>query len=88
MPRGFSKEQIKLTVSDEVLYVSGTRELPDPAPRFTKQEFPVKHFERVIALNGQIDTAQISARQEDGVLYITLPKTEAARQPDQEIKVA
>lgn len=84
---GFPKEHIKLSVSDEVLYVTGTRELSGDAPQFIKQEFPVKHFERVIALNGQVDATRITARQEGEVLYITLPKTEAAQKPDQEIKV-
>ena len=85
---GFDKANIRLKVADESLYITGTRELPEPAPEFTKQEFPVKSFERVIALNGQIDTARITARQENGVLYITLPKTEAAKQPEQEITVS
>ena len=84
---GFDKEHIKLSVVDEVLYITGTREVGDPAPQFTKQEFPVKHFERVIALNGQVDTGGIKARQEGGVLYISLPKTAEAQKPAQEISV-
>jgi len=85
---GFSKENIKLSVVDEVLYITGTRTIDENnKPNFTKQEFPVKSFERVIALNGQIDTTGIKARQENGVLIITLPKTVAAKTPAQDIKV-
>ena len=84
---GFDKAAIKLSVVDEALYITGTREVGEPAPQFTKQEFPVKTFERVIALNGQVDSSRITARQEGGVLYITLPKTEEAKKPEQEIKV-
>lgn len=85
---GFDKANIKLSVSDETLYITGTREAGDPAPQFTKQEFPVKSFERIISLNDQVDVARISARQEGGVLYVTLPKTETAKAPDVEIPVA
>jgi len=84
---GFDKSNIKLRIADESLYISGSRELPDPAPQFTQQEFPVKNFERVVTLNGQVDTSKISARQENGVLYISLPKTELAKQPEQVINV-
>lgn len=85
---GFAKENIKLTVTDDVLYITGTRTIPEDAePNFTRQEFPVKSFERVLNLNGQVDTENISAKQEDGVLIIILPKTEDARKPAQEIRV-
>ena len=85
---GFDKENIKITVSDDVLYISGTRTIDENyKPNFTRQEFPIKTFERVLNLHGQVDTSAISARQEQGVLKITLPKTPEAQKPEQEIKV-
>ncbi len=85
---GFSKENIRLSVTDDVLFISGTRAIDEGnQPNFAKQEFPVKNFERMISLEGQVDVAGITAKQEDGVLYITLPKTEEAKQPSREIKV-
>ncbi|CAN5164088.1 hypothetical protein BH11BAC6_BH11BAC6_16940 [soil metagenome] len=85
---GFDKENIKLSVVEDILYITGTRTLDENnKPNFTKQEFPVKSFERVISLNGQVDTAGIKARQENGVLIVTLPKTTAAQTPAQEINV-
>lgn len=86
---GFSKENIKLTVVDDVLYISGTRTIDENnPPNFTRQEFPVKSFERSFLLNGQVDTANITAKQENGVLIVTLPKTQEAQKPAQEIKVS
>lgn len=86
---GFAKENIKLSVTEDVLYITGTRTIDENAtPHFTKQEFPVKSFERVIALNNQVDTAGISATQQNGVLVIMLPKTAAAQTPAQEITIA
>jgi len=85
---GFLKENIKLAVTDDVLYISGTRTIEaDGEPNFSRQEFPIKSFERMLNLNGQVDTAGISAKQESGVLIITLPKTVEAQKPSQEIKV-
>ncbi|MBW4890316.1 Hsp20/alpha crystallin family protein [Mucilaginibacter sp. HMF5004] len=85
---GFSKENIKLSVQDDVLFISGTRTLSEGYdPDFSRQEFPIKTFERVLNLNGQVDTANISAKQEDGVLIVTLPKTVEASKPAQEIPV-
>jgi HSP20 family protein len=85
---GFLKENIKLSVTDDVLYISGTRTVSeDEEPNFSRQEFPIKSFERMLNLNGQVETADISAKQENGVLIITLPKTVDAQKPSQEIKV-
>lgn len=85
---GFAKDNIKLSVTDDVLYISGTRIIAeDDEPNFSRQEFPVKSFERVLNLNGQVETENISAKQEDGILIITLPKTADAKKPAQEIKV-
>lgn len=86
---GFSKENIKLSVSDESLYITGTRDWgATQPPRFVRQEFPVKTFERVLSLNGAVDTASISARTEDGVLLITLPKSAEAQRGAQEVPIA
>jgi HSP20 family protein len=85
---GFAKENIKLSVVEEVLFISGTREVDENnLPNFTHQEFPIRSFERVVSLRGQVDIPHISARQEDGVLKIMLPKTPEAQKPEQEIKV-
>ncbi len=85
---GYAKENIKISVTDDVLYISGTRVVDeDNLPNFSKQEYPVKSFERMLNLNGQVDILAISAKQEDGVLIITLPKTAEAQKPSQEIPV-
>jgi HSP20 family protein len=85
---GFAKESIKLSIADEVLFIRGTREVDENnLPNFIHQEFPIRSFERVVSLRGQVDIVNISARQEDGILIITLPKTPEAKKPVQEIKV-
>ncbi len=83
---GFSREEIKVTVVDDVLHISGSKENIEPTP-FVIQEFPIKNFERRLLLNGLIDTEQISAKVENGVLLITLPKTPAAQKEETLIEV-
>lgn len=85
---GFEKDNIKLSVAEDVLYITGTRQQDESfKPNFVKQEFPVRTFERIISLNGQIDTANIKARQENNVLIVSLPKSPEAQKPAQEINV-
>lgn len=85
---GFEKDNIKLSVAEDVLYITGTRTLEESyKPNFIKQEFPVRSFERIISLNGQVDTTAIKAKQENNILIVTLPKTPEAQRPAQEISV-
>lgn len=85
---GFAKDNIKISVTDDMLFVTGTA-TPDEnnLPNFLRQEYPIKSFERRIALHESVDKAAIAARHTDGVLVITLPKNKEAEKPSQEIKV-
>ncbi len=85
---GFDKAHISVTVEDDVLMIRGKREIdPDNPPRFRRQEFPVKHFERVVSLHGQVDVTRIEAKQEGEVLKITLPKLPEAQAASQKIDI-
>jgi len=85
---GFSKENIKINIENDVLYIGGTRSVDESnLPIFSQQGFPIKSFERVLGLNGKVDVGNISAKQEEGILTITLPKNEEAKQPSKDIPV-
>ncbi|GAB4019014.1 Hsp20/alpha crystallin family protein [Spirosoma koreense] len=84
---GFEKENITVSVADGLLHISGTRSLTEE-PQFVRQEYPVKSFERVVQLNDRIDVSAVSARQENGVLIVTLPKRPEANRPEQTIEIA
>ena len=85
----FPKDQIKISVVEDMLYISGTREPEgDPHPNFVLQEYPIKSFERSFELSHRVDKDQIKAKHEDGgVLVITVPKTSEAQTSDIEIEV-
>lgn len=85
---GYAKENIKISVQEDVLYITGTRAIDEEkAPNFSKQEYPIKSFERMLNLNGKVDVAGITAKQEEGVLIVTLPKNAEAQRPSQDIPV-
>jgi HSP20 family protein len=85
---GFGKEDIKITIANDLLLISGKKALPeDSIPNFSMQEFPVKNFERVLSLEGKVDADNISAKQENQVLIITLPKTDEAKREEKVVEV-
>ena len=86
---GFSKENITVTVANDVMTILGLKQIDEhQAPAFRRQEFPIKTFERTLALRGQVDLSKITARHENGVLIITLPKSAAAQVKEQKIEVS
>lgn len=72
---GFSREDIKITVTDDILHIRGKKEIDEEnTPNFSKQEFPIKNFERTLSLNGSADAENITTSSENGILIIKLPK--------------
>lgn len=71
----FDKADISVRVANDQLIIQGTR-AHDPAnnPQFLLQEYPLKSFERVLPISNRVDTTGIVARQEAGVLILTVPK--------------
>ena len=72
---GFKKEDINIGVEKELLTVSVERRLDDEEKKagFVKRERFYGSFSRSFDLTG-INTEDITAKYEDGVLTLTLPK--------------
>ena len=51
------------------------------------QEYRKQSFSRSFQLNDAIEAANIKARYESGVLYLSLPKNEKAKRISKSIKV-
>ena len=47
--------------------------------QYLLRELPMGHFERVLTINTPIDANKVEAHFEDGVLALTLPKSEAVK---------
>ncbi len=75
---GFRKEDIELEIKDRQLHVSGTRTFKarDEKDKVLRQERRFGKFHRAFALPDGIDEQNITAKFTDGVLDITVPKTE------------
>jgi HSP20 family protein len=85
---GFAKEDVKISTIGDVLYISGSKTIDEEkTPEFSWQEFPIKNFERTLTLNGKVAIDNISAKSENGILIITLPKNEEAIKKEQTITV-
>lgn len=83
----YSKESIKVSVIDDMLYITGTREPKDSSPNFVLQEYPIKSFERSFELSHKVDKDNIEAKFAEGVLIITVPKTKEAQKPEVTIDI-
>lgn len=78
---GIKKEDVKITFEKNVLTISGERK-PVELSEKTKvllKETQSESFDRSVRLGYDIDSLKISAEMSNGILTITLPKTEAVK---------
>lgn len=75
---GFSKDQVDIEIEDKKLTVSGARAEAErkETDNVLRQERKFGQFNRVFNLPDNIQEEAIQAKFENGVLSITLPKTE------------
>lgn len=73
---GMRREEIELTLQDNVLRIAGYRQgaAPEGARTCHQMEIDSGAFERRLRIDVPIDARQISAHYQDGFLRITLPK--------------
>ena len=78
---GFKNEDLEISVVGNELTIKGHRqdERADKDTVFHRRERGVGTFTRVIRLPIEIDAARVQANLCDGVLLLTLPKSEAAK---------
>ncbi len=78
---GLKKEDINISLQDGVLTVSGERkeEKEFETAETYRSERLLGRFQRSIRLPSPVETDKIKATYTDGVLTVTLPKTEAAK---------
>ena len=95
MAPGLKKEDFKVNVDKNVLHVTyehkeevkeeGTETAT--AGKWLRKEYKVQTFRRSFTLNDKINVMNISAKYNDGVLLVTLPKKEGTQPLTQEITV-
>jgi len=78
---GIKKEDVKITFEKNVLTISGERkavELPEKS-KVLLQETRPREFSRSLKFTLDVDAEKISAVMNNGVLTVSLPKTEAVK---------
>ncbi len=77
---GVNKDGVSVLVEGTVLTVQGRRAAPAlPETGLSYRESSAADFRRVFELDPVIEAEKISARMEQGILTLTLPKAEAAK---------
>lgn len=86
---GLDRDDFRVEVSGERLLIRGEKKQTSERRErgFTYTERRYGAFARAIPLPCEVDTDKVSARYKDGVLRITLPKTEQAKSRRVTLKV-
>jgi HSP20 family protein len=76
---GVNKQGVEITVEDGKLVLGGHRPLAGEFGRSVHRERKAGEYRRVFDLDPSIDATKISARVEQGLLTVHLPKAEAVK---------
>jgi HSP20 family protein len=86
---GVDKKDVKVSVVGDVLTISGEKktEQRDEKKNYYRIERNYGSFSRSFTLPAEISVDKIAAEYKDGVLHVTLPKTEEAKVVEKQIDV-
>ena len=78
---GFKKSDFDMAVENDVLTISGNVKQEDEKKdeNYTRREFRYSSFQRSFTLPESVNTDKISAKYDDGILTINLPKKEEVK---------
>jgi HSP20 family protein len=86
---GRNKEDFKINVEKDLLTVSFEKkeESTVEGTNSIRREFTLKSFKRSFSLDEKVDTANIQAKYENGILKIELPKKEQVKDEPKQISI-
>ncbi|MEN8140207.1 MAG: Hsp20/alpha crystallin family protein [Thermodesulfobacteriota bacterium] len=77
---GLSREEVEITIEEEQLEIKGERQAQAPEGfESQRQEMSSGKFSRRFRLGRDIDASKITAALNNGILTLTLPRSEAAQ---------
>jgi HSP20 family protein len=76
---GVNKEGLEISVENNELTIMGRRSLPTVEGTLIHRESRPNDFRRTFELDPSINTEKISARMDQGVVTLTLPKAEQVK---------
>ena len=86
---GMTEKDVSIEFHAGVLTLKGNREQDSETEKndYNIQEFNNQNFERSFRISNQVDSEKVSARMDQGILKISLPKKEQVRPKKIEIQV-
>ena len=89
---GFTREEFSIELNNNILTVSSEKKVENETKEnenFTRREFSYQSFCRSFTLPAVVNSEQITARYENGILRITIPKREEAKsKPARQIEIS
>lgn len=78
---GLTREDFKVNVHEDVLTISSEKKTEDEETKenYTRREFGYASFKRSFNLPETVDSDNIAATYNEGILHVTLPKKEEAK---------
>jgi HSP20 family protein len=87
---GLRRDDVRVTVENRTLVVEGNRkplvEEGRKGVKLHREERAVGHFSRSFVLPEDADDSKVSAEMRDGLMYIRIPKAEAAKPKEIEVR--
>ena len=87
---GYGKDDFKIDLDKNVLTISSEKEhkQEEKDERYMRREFSYARFSRSFNIHDSIDVDKISAKHENGILTVALPKKEEAKaKPPKQISI-
>ncbi|HIP37092.1 MAG TPA: Hsp20/alpha crystallin family protein [Crocinitomix sp.] len=87
---GFDKNDFNIELDNNILTISSEKEVENEVEgeKYTRREFNYQSFKRTFTLPELVDEEKISAKYENGVLNVVIPKKEEAKpKPARQIKI-
>ncbi len=89
---GLTKKDFKIELNNNVLSISSEMKMENETKddeQFTKREFSYQSFSRSFSLPATVENEKITAKYENGILKILIPKREEAKpKPVKQIKIS
>ena len=89
---GFSKKDFKIELNHDLLTISSEKKMENETKegqKFTRREYSYQSFSRTFTLPNTANGEKISAKYDDGILKVHIPKKEEAKpKPARQIAIS
>jgi len=76
---GIASEDLDIQATADAVTIQGERKLVEQTEGYSRSEFRYGKFTRVVPMPVQVQNTEATAAYQDGVLMLTLPKSEAEK---------